>query len=225
MPDAGAAPACRSSLPHGRRLPRRDRRLRRARSRAAVAAGRYVFGDLAKPTVLSAALGTDTAPRTESTLPVLRRRASARTAAGGSTSRRSAGRSRGIQDGATGPCVLPVRPAAPGTPPPGGGRRSRHRGARRQRPRREAAAPRPAAARASRPTRPPRRRCARGGSGPARVSLQAGVERVVRLTATTPGPAQDPPGAARRRPAARPRADRASATPRATCRSAGSRCG
>ena len=57
------------NLPH-RRLHRRDRRLRRARPRPADARGRYVFGDLSKATVMSAALGTERVPRPEPTLPV-----------------------------------------------------------------------------------------------------------------------------------------------------------
>ena len=32
--------------------------------------GRYVFGDLAKPTLMSAALGAEPTPRTEASLPV-----------------------------------------------------------------------------------------------------------------------------------------------------------
>jgi Glucose / Sorbosone dehydrogenase len=85
--------------------------------------GRYVFGDLSKTTVLSAALGAETTPRTEPTLPVTSPTSFGEDGCGHVYVALNGGAVSRIQDGALGPCLVPPIPptcCAPqsGAPPP-----------------------------------------------------------------------------------------------------------
>jgi hypothetical protein len=83
-------------------------------------AGRYVFGDLSKPTVLSAALGTESTPRSEASLPVSSPSSFGEDACGRIYVASTAGPVYRIQDGAATACGA-VQPAPPpvGGPAPG----------------------------------------------------------------------------------------------------------
>ena len=149
--------------------------------------GRYVFGDLSKPTVLSAALGIDTEPRAEDDLPVSTPTSFGEDGCGRIYVATLGGPVARLRDGTSPTCVAPVRPGGPGTPPPGGGS-----------PGPDTAAP-AVSARAAKRLRRGRLRIVVTSNEAATatvrarrfrtrtVSLQAGVERVVRLTATRRG--------------------------------------
>jgi glucose/arabinose dehydrogenase len=149
--------------------------------------GRYVFGDLSKPTILSAALGTDTTPRAEDALPVSTPTSFGEDGCGRIYVATLGGPVARLRDGASTACVTPVRPGGPGTPPPGGGS-----------PGPDTAAP-AVSARAAKRLRRGRLRLVVTSNEAAtatlrarrfrarRVSLEAGVERVVRLRATRRG--------------------------------------
>ena len=148
--------------------------------------GRYVFGDLSKGTLFSAALGTDTVPRPELALGSTPRSLGedgcghVHVALGSNTVAR-------LQDGALGPCVLPFPPAAVPPPTGGGG------------PAADRVKPGLVAARAAKRLRRGRLRIALTADEAATatlrarrfrtrtVTLTAGRQRIVRLRATRPG--------------------------------------
>jgi hypothetical protein len=81
--------------------------------------GRYVFGDLSKPTVLSAALGAETVPRAEPGLPVTFPTSFGEDGCGHLYVALNGGAVSRIQDGALGPCVVPPVPPRCCAPPAG----------------------------------------------------------------------------------------------------------
>jgi hypothetical protein len=83
-------------------------------------AGRYVFGDLSKTTVLSAALGTDSTPRAETGLPVTGPTSFGEDACGRIYVASINGPVYRIQDGAPSACPPGQTPAPPGGQPPAG---------------------------------------------------------------------------------------------------------
>ena len=136
--------------------------------------GRYVFGDQSKPTVLSAALGVDTAPRAEP-LPVTAATSFGEDACGHVYVAAFDGPVWRIEDGAVSPCPGGSAPPAPGTPVAG----ARGCGLKVRVPRAQPAGRVKLRLRAARACDV---RLRSRGFRARRVALRAGVARVVRIT-------------------------------------------
>jgi glucose/arabinose dehydrogenase len=80
-------------------------------------AGRYVFGDLSKSTVMSVALGAETAPRAEPTLPISGPTSFGEDGCGHVYVASLNGPVYRIHDGPAAPCPGPPAPGPAGTPP------------------------------------------------------------------------------------------------------------